>query len=521
MRTFVVLLVVTAACAPQQQGPQGAQGPIGPVGPQGPVGASGAAGVAGPAGSDGAQGPKGEKGSAGFDGPQGVQGPPGMVLILDGGAVIGPPGSSVLVTPIVVGTECANGGIRVTQLSDGGISKVCNGAPGTAGAPGPTGAAGPRGQPGASVSATPLPAMSPECATGGTLLLFADGGTTAICNGGTGPTGPIGMSGAQGAQGPQGSAGEQGAPGATGSTGAQGPTGDRGPMGMTGSQGGQGPAGPQGATGAAGPQGPSGNATSPFEDGFGFAGFTTATTQGNAGGYRAMHALCQAEFSSSHFCHASEFIMSNPTATAPGGGAWIDSSVTMNRGALISAAAGAGRNANGGDNCYGWTSNTSSQSYYSGYHVEPAGFVKSSTGCADARPLACCRGPTRVAFAGVTTWTTDGNPGGRGVLHGHCAAEFPGSHFCHAAEYVRTNSAVVIPSSGAWVDHSVDSTYGQTLLGIPSATRGANGGDDCYGWTSATNSSSYLSAYRVVPAGYVTGGTGCNLQKPIACCTSL
>lgn len=125
---FVLFLVVTAGCAPQQ-------------------------------------------------GPQGVQGPPGTVLNIDGGAVIGPPGYSVLVTPIAVGTECATGGIRVTQLIDGGISRVCNGAAGVAGATGPTGAPGPRGQPGASVSATPLPPMSPDCATGGTLLLFADGGT--------------------------------------------------------------------------------------------------------------------------------------------------------------------------------------------------------------------------------------------------------------------------------------------------------------------------------------------------------
>ncbi len=480
--------------------------------------------MAGPAGVDGAQGPKGDQGvqgTAGFDGPQGVQGPPGMVLILDGGAVVGPPGYSVLVTPIAVGTECATGGIRVTQLSDGGISRVCNGAVGAVGPTGAAGATGPRGQPGASVSATPLPAMSPECATGGTLLLFADGGTTAICNGATGPTGAMGMTGAQGAQGPQGPQGSQGVDGPQGPAGVAGAQGPTGPMGMTGSQGSQGPQGSTGPAGATGAQGPSGGSTSPYEDGFGFAGFTTATTQGNAGGYRAMHALCKAEFPGSHFCHASEFIMSNATSSPPGGGAWIDSSVTMTGGNVISAVAGAGRNANGGDNCYGWTSNTSSQSYYYGYHVEPAGYVKSGNGCADYRPLSCCSGPSRVAFAGVTTWTTDGNPGGRGAMHSHCAAEFPGSHFCHAAEYVRANSTATIPSSGAWIDHSVDSTNGGTLLGIPSATRGANGGDDCYGWTSATNSTSYYYAYRVVPAGYVASGSGCNLQKPIACCTSL
>lgn len=132
--------------------------------------------------------------------------------------------------------------------------------------------------------------------------------------------------------------------------------------------------------------------------------------------------------------------MSNPTASAPSGGAWVDLSVNMSGSSTVAAVAGSGRNANGGDNCYGWTSSTSSQTYYNGYHLEPAGYVKSSIGCADARPLACCTGPTRVAFSGVTTWTTDGNSGGRGAMHSHCATEYPGSHFCHAAEYVRANS---------------------------------------------------------------------------------
>lgn len=232
-----------------------------------------------------------------------------------------------------------------------------------------------------------------------------------------------------------------------------------------------------------------------------------------------MHAICQAEFPGSHFCHAAEFVMSNVTAIAPGSGAWIDASVTMTGAFTLSGTVGAGRNSNGGDNCYGWTSSTSSTSYYGGYRVTPAGYVTGSSRCDQPRPLSCCTGPTRTSFAGVTTWTTDGAPaGGRATMHARCAAEFSGSHFCHAAEFIRANSTALIPSSGAWIDHSRDSTGQFTLVGIPSAGRGANGGEDCYGWTSNTSSSSYYGGYRVTPAGTVTGSSWCHQQRPLACC---
>ena len=117
----------------------------------GAMGAPGAQGTAGTPGADGLAGPKGDPGTPGAigpAGPQGLQGPGGTVLVLDGGVVVGPPGSSVAVTPITAGGAiCPYGGVRVTQLSDGGITNVCNGASPV-------------------ITTTPLPVMSPQCATG-------------------------------------------------------------------------------------------------------------------------------------------------------------------------------------------------------------------------------------------------------------------------------------------------------------------------------------------------------------------
>lgn len=180
-------------------------------------------------------GAPGAQGDVGPQGPQGIQGPQGAVLVIDGGVVTGPPGASVIVTPITAGgAVCPFGGARVTQLSDGGITNVCNGQPGVQGDTGPQGPQGPIGM--------------------------------------TGPQGAQGMTGAQGAQGVAGPIGMTGPQGAQGMTGAAGPQGPQGPMG---------PAGPAGPPGAVlyldGGVVLSGN---PIV----FVGFTAATYNGNLGG---------------------------------------------------------------------------------------------------------------------------------------------------------------------------------------------------------------------------------------------
>jgi hypothetical protein len=138
------------------------------------------------------------------------------VLVLDGGVVTGPPGSAVLVSPIAVGgVDCPTGGIRVTQLSDGGISTVCNGAAGAPGAQGPAGAVGPAGSTGAqglagtSTVGQSLPVGNANCPNGGSQ--FTTGAAvTYACNGAAGATGAAGAAGSMGAAGAAGAAGTNG-----------------------------------------------------------------------------------------------------------------------------------------------------------------------------------------------------------------------------------------------------------------------------------------------------------------------
>ena len=70
-------------------------------------------------GATGAMGATGPIGPQGPEGQQGLQGPAGTVLVVDGGVVVGPPGSSVIVTPIAVGTQpCPAGAVLYL---DGGV----------------------------------------------------------------------------------------------------------------------------------------------------------------------------------------------------------------------------------------------------------------------------------------------------------------------------------------------------------------------------------------------------------------
>ena len=197
--------VLISGCPSATQGPKGDPGAQGPAGPAGPAGAPGANGINGMNGADGAQGPQGvpgpmgaagatgaagpagapgATGAPGAQGPQGVQGPPGTVLVVDGGVVIGPPGASVVVTPIAMGgAGCATGGVRITQQSDGGSTVVCNGAPGAQGAMGLTGPQGVAGPQGLRGDAGPQGPQGPAGPAGGTVIVGDPGHTYRIVAG--------------------------------------------------------------------------------------------------------------------------------------------------------------------------------------------------------------------------------------------------------------------------------------------------------------------------------------------------
>jgi len=463
---------------------------------------------------------------AGPRGPQGESGEEGKA---------GPAGESVVAESVDEGdANCPYGGSKLTAGAT--VTYACNGPPGP-----PNGPPGPKGDAGESVTITELAAGDPDCPNGGTsfevgaIKTFACHGATGQ-SGSIGPQGPVGPKGNTGAQGATGAKGDTGAAGPKGDTGAQGaagPKGDTGPAGIkgdTGAQGAQGPQGPPGAQGPAGStgaQGPTGSAgpagTLYGEQASTFAGFTTATTNGAAGGREAMHALCDAAFAGSHMCHVAEYEVAASATIPPSQGAWIDSSCieyvaggTLPSGRIScdvklgSSDAGRRLAASTGSNCNGWTSAISN---HYGFHINP---TEAKTASCDAiRPVACCGTPYNEVFRGFTTATYDGAAGGRAAMHGYCASEFAGSHMCFNAEYERASSTATPPASGAWLDGSTYNSWWEPDAAMPRSGRSTakSTGSNCNNWTS--NLGNYWGFAIAVPE---ATSFNCDLPRPLACC---
>lgn len=522
VRGLTLLCVVLLSGCPS--GTSGAQGDPGPAGPPGPMGApgsqgeagatgaQGAAGAPGPQGPGGAVGPQGPAGAvgpqgpAGAVGPQGLVGPPGMVLVLDGGVVTGPAGASVVVTTLAASTECPTGGVRITQLSDGGLTTVCNGTPGLP------------------PSVRTLATMSPQCPAGGVLLGTPDGGAVAVCNGtvglqgAAGATGPVGPAGPQGVAGPQGAIGPVGPAGVAGPVGAVGPAGAAGPQGAIGPAGpagvagpagpvgGVGPAGAPGAVGPAGPVGPAGSVL--FLDGgvalvtevpVQFIGFTVATFTGNLGGLPGAAVKCSAEFANSYFCTIPDYDNANTTAVPPtAAGAWYDNSRADNGTRSTSSCTDANTP---------WT-NAATPFQTFGPTLGATGYA-STTLCSNARHLACCRGGRPSTFRGFTTATYSGNLGGVPGANARCQVDFPNSWLCSLNEYDLANTPVVPPTSaGAWIDNN-------------RAANGARSNSACTGgntpWTNAATP--FQTFGPTLSATGYAGTTLCSSLRHLACCS--
>ncbi len=488
----------------------GPQGPQGEVGPQGPAGAQGAQGPQGERGETGAQGAMGATGETGAQGPQALQGPQGAVLVVDGGVLVGPAGASVIVSALTSGDPaCANGGVRITQLSDGGITNLCNGGqgvpgpqgaqgpqglqgpPGVQGPQGPQGATGSQGQQGATgsqgvagpvgpagapgVTASLLPTMSTQCVAGGVLLTFADGGTSAVCNG------------TQGTQGAQGLQGIQGNPGSPGATGPQGPAGPSGPMGATG------PAGPPGSVYFV-----DGGVLSVNPSVVTFAGFTSQSFTGDLGGYPGANAKCSADYPGSFICSSGDYARAETSAAPGGAGAWIDGERDDY-----------GRRYN--SYCYSnstaWTYSGSSTSYYGGV-LNTLGRVTTTT-CDTTRPIACCNRRRPVSFRGFTSQSFTGDLGGYPGANAKCSVDYPGSFICSSGDYARAETSAAPGGAGAWIDGERDD-YGRRYNSY------------CYSnstaWTYSGSSTSYYGGV-LNTLGRVTTTT-CDTTRPIACCSN-
>ncbi|MDQ3337436.1 MAG: hypothetical protein M4D80_19920 [Myxococcota bacterium] len=316
--------------------------------------------------------------------------------------------------------------------------------------------------------------------------------------------------------------GMMGPMGPTGQTGATGSIGAAGPAGPTGATGPAGPAGPagQGNPGPTGPQGPAGTIYGELASAF--AGFTTATTTGAAGGREAMNAICTAQFGASHMCHYAEYHLAASGATVPAAGAWLDlSCIEHTAGGTVEsgrigcgdslASTDAGRLIEGGtgSNCSSWT--TAAQFTSGG--VAQADGQANTAACATARPIACCNTPFKEKFRGFTAATTSGAAGGRAAMHARCAAEFAGSHLCHLSEYTRAASSVTPPANGAWMDDSTYHNRFENRGALPRSGRTVHANGACQAWTS---NNQFANAFAMNAAGGVRGN--CDVPRVLACC---
>ena len=147
-----------------------------------------------------------------------------------------------------------------------------------------------------------------------------------------------------------------------------------------------------------------------------------------------------------------------------------------------------------------------------GTHVDPDGGITDNANCTSVRALACCNGVPKVKFLGLTS----GFPAmaGRSSMHQACDAQYPGSHLCHAAEYVRAASTIVIPAAGAWLDPSSTFTAGLSHNGSPVFGR-STVGYDCQNWTSTL-----VGQYgtHIDPDGGITNNGNCSAVRHAACC---
>jgi hypothetical protein len=298
-----------------------------------------------------------------------------------------------------------------------------------------------------------------------------------------------------------------------------GPMGVMGAMGLAGSAG---PAGSAGATGNPGPTGPQGPAGTLYgEQAAAFAGFTTATTTGSAGGREAMNAKCAAEISGSHVCHYAEYELAASGTNVPAAGAWLDASClevyagdSLSSGEVgcgyFMASTDSGREivSETGENCSNWTSGSNEQQ---GSVIAPTGGATDT--CDGARPIACCNTPYHETFRGFTTATSAGSAGGRAAMHRICAAQFAGSHLCHLAEYGRAGSRTTPPAAGAWIDDSTWKSTDSDFGALPRSGRNTTPAVSCDSWTSA---SSGVEAETITAGGDVL--SYCNVAHELACC---
>jgi hypothetical protein len=121
-------------------------------------------------------------------------------------------------------------------------------------------------------------------------------------------------------------------------------------------------------------------------------------------------------------------------------------------------------------------------------------------------------------FAGFTSSSYTGTiSGGRPGAHAICAAAFAGSHLCHAAEYIQSNAATTVPSSGAWLDPSISDRESESYNnGMAGSGRYIGYSGTCDSWS--TTASGYNGTY-IATTGAITNNA-CSASRVLACCNT-
>jgi hypothetical protein len=244
------------------------------------------------------------------------------------------------------------------------------------------------------------------------------------------------------------------------------------------------------------------------------------TVTGDVDGRQNLHALCDMEFPGAHLCHVAEYGLATTATPPPAGGAWIDLSCTeavSGSNALTCpseiASIDSGRYvfAHQQRNCLGWTLQGAANQ--TGTVIVPQGTAV--VVCSSPHPVACCLTPYLETFRGLTTATFTGAIGGRAAAHGACAAQYPGSHLCHDAEYERAASTVPLPAGGAWADYStyLDFTEATGAMQRSGRLLQSSISANCENWTNALISRVGMTVNTPMPT-----TAACNVPRPLACC---
>jgi hypothetical protein len=229
-------------------------------------------------------------------------------------------------------------------------------------------------------------------------------------------------------------------------------------------------------------------------------GYTTFISTANIGGRLTANTRCDAEFAGSHLCNQSEFRVARSTLPLPAAAAWLDfpqSATSLDP--------------DFGSPCNNFTFATGGT--YTVPIALPNGSTTSNTSatpnCSSTLPLACCTMALPVRLRGYTTFMSTGNIGGRLVASTHCAAEFPGSHFCNQTEFRVARSTLPLAAAGAWLDFPQSATTLDNDFGSP-----------CNNYTFATGGT--YTVPIALPNGTTTSNTSatpnCSSTLPLACC---